>query len=187
MDSPLMGSFLMSGGHSAHRTRKSVSWRVVAGLYLTCDEAEPQCGRVHRVDRVHRVHGVYRSSESHRIRLGGRGRVLEAGLEPARLSPYAPQTYVSANSTTRAKSECSPEGNGEANHMQAPTTAQGILSISGKKTFTRPPLVPSQPPPAPPQVHATESPAKNRTGSSRKMPWRAEHRQSRLPRSSPHQ
>jgi hypothetical protein len=28
--------------------------------------------------------------------------VLGAGLEPARLSPYAPQTYVSANSTTRA-------------------------------------------------------------------------------------
>ena len=28
--------------------------------------------------------------------------VLGAGLEPARLAPYAPQTYVSANSTTRA-------------------------------------------------------------------------------------
>ena len=30
------------------------------------------------------------------------GGVLGAGLEPARLAPYAPQTYVSANSTTRA-------------------------------------------------------------------------------------
>jgi hypothetical protein len=28
--------------------------------------------------------------------------VRGTGLEPARLSPYAPQTYVSANSTTRA-------------------------------------------------------------------------------------
>jgi hypothetical protein len=28
--------------------------------------------------------------------------VLGAGLEPASLSAYAPQTYVSANSTTRA-------------------------------------------------------------------------------------
>jgi hypothetical protein len=28
--------------------------------------------------------------------------VRGTGLEPARLSPYAPQAYVSANSTTRA-------------------------------------------------------------------------------------
>jgi hypothetical protein len=31
------------------------------------------------------------------------GLVRGTGLEPARLSPYAPQTYVSANSTTRAR------------------------------------------------------------------------------------
>ena len=30
------------------------------------------------------------------------GLVLGAGLEPARISPYAPQAYVSANFTTRA-------------------------------------------------------------------------------------
>src|ERR1017187_2431888 len=29
--------------------------------------------------------------------------VRGTGLEPARLSPYAPQAYVSANSTTRAR------------------------------------------------------------------------------------
>jgi hypothetical protein len=29
--------------------------------------------------------------------------VPKAGLEPARVSPYAPQTYVSTNSTTSAK------------------------------------------------------------------------------------
>lgn len=28
--------------------------------------------------------------------------VPEAGLEPARIAPYAPQTYVSTSSTTRA-------------------------------------------------------------------------------------
>src|SRR5690242_20083236 len=33
------------------------------------------------------------------------GRILmpKAGLEPARIAPYAPQTYVSTNSTTSAK------------------------------------------------------------------------------------
>ena len=39
--------------------------------------------------------------------------VLGAGLEPASLSAYAPQTYVSASSTTRASRECklSADGN----------------------------------------------------------------------------
>lgn len=30
------------------------------------------------------------------------GNVLEGGLEPPRIAPYAPQAYVSTNSTTRA-------------------------------------------------------------------------------------
>jgi len=34
--------------------------------------------------------------------------VLGAGLEPASLSAYAPQTYVSASSTTRASRESKP-------------------------------------------------------------------------------
>ena len=40
--------------------------------------------------------------------------VLGAGLEPASLSAYAPQTYVSASSTTRASrgSKLSADGNG---------------------------------------------------------------------------
>ncbi len=39
--------------------------------------------------------------------------VLGAGLEPASLSAYAPQTYVSASSTTRASrgSKLSADGN----------------------------------------------------------------------------
>jgi hypothetical protein len=38
--------------------------------------------------------------------------VLGAGLEPASLSAYAPQTYVSASSTTRAsRGEFSADGN----------------------------------------------------------------------------
>gem|GEM_PF-3093408 len=35
----------------------------------------------------------------------GTALVLEAGLEPARLSAHAPQTCVSTNSTTRATEE----------------------------------------------------------------------------------
>src|SRR5262249_41896639 len=35
--------------------------------------------------------------------LNAKNLVRGTGLEPARLSPYAPQAYVSANSTTRAR------------------------------------------------------------------------------------
>src|SRR5436190_10098688 len=41
------------------------------------------------------------------------GVVLGAGLEPARLSAYAPQTYVSANSTTRAISRAESSSRGK--------------------------------------------------------------------------
>jgi len=49
--------------------------------------------------------GFYRASQ---------GIVLGAGLEPASLSAYAPQTYVSASSTTRALrgSKLSADGSG---------------------------------------------------------------------------
>src|SRR5206468_12800135 len=42
------------------------------------------------------------------------GTMLGAGLEPASLSAYAPQTYVSASSTTRAfeSEKLSADGNG---------------------------------------------------------------------------
>ena len=49
--------------------------------------------------------------------------VRGTGLEPARLSPYAPQTYVSANSTTRATvAAICPEG------FQGLCTAESLIN-----------------------------------------------------------
>jgi hypothetical protein len=52
------------------------------------------------------------TKESQFTRERGNLKMLGAGLEPASLSAYAPQTYVSASSTTRAfeSEKLSPEG-----------------------------------------------------------------------------
>ncbi len=47
--------------------------------------------------------------------------VPKGGLEPPRVAPYAPQTYVSTNSTTSACWE-------NSNHEEVELEAQGFLA-----------------------------------------------------------